>query len=157
MTDQENLEAKYGRKKSVDNQATNENQVLQKQDIPNTNETNNERKSIFSKKTKEEYTPRQKDIRENIKKVVNQYNNTHDEMKRFASTRRMNSSKEGCLAKIIKTILMVCIITIASCIIISMIAKPVINAEADAIVTQIRKAEDLYYAKTNILRILPLK
>ena len=101
MTEQENLEAKYGRKKSVNDQATNENQVPQKQTIPDTNETKNEKKSFFSKKTKEEYTPRQKDIRENIKKVVNQYNNTHDDMKRFSSKRKFGRSKEGCLSKII--------------------------------------------------------
>lgn len=141
----EDLRAKYGRGNSS---------KVQEKEVPDTPVDNSKteaeskygRNNTYTKKTKENLTQQQKEIKENIANVISQYSQEHNSFKP-QQNKNIKQNQESFLVKTIKGILMFLILSIIVCIIVALIAKPQVEAEGDIIIDQIKKSEDLYYSK----------
>jgi len=154
MSENENLEEKYGRRKTV---SQDTKQTIQEQSVhDNNNEYKYGRNNIYTKKTKEQYTPKEKDIRANIANVISQYNETHNNI-RMDGRKGSKKIKSGdsFIVRLIKDIIVLCILLIIACMGIAIVAKPTINTEADAIIEKLKKAEDIYYTSVHKYHYFP--
>lgn len=153
MSENESLEEKYGRRKHPSQETK---QTFQEKPDYDNNEYKYDTNNIYTKKTKTEYSPREKDIRANIANVVSQYTETHNNIK---MDERKGSKKirsdESLIVKLIKNLIMLCIILIIACMGIAIVAKPTINTEADAIIENLKKAEDIYYTSVHKYHYFP--
>ncbi len=155
MSENENLEEKYGRRK---NPSQDIKQPSQEQPVHDNNEYKYGRNNIYTKKAKEEYKPREKDIRANIASVISQYTETHNNISvdgRKGSKKIKVRSDESFIVKFIKSIIVLCILLVIACMGLAIIAKPTINTEADAIIENLNKAEDVYYSSVHKYHYFP--
>ncbi|MFA7074355.1 MAG: hypothetical protein WC234_04100 [Endomicrobiaceae bacterium] len=146
MSEKENLEAKYGRKKtstvkhdsSSDDTKTSEenNNVFQKYGRKKeTNQT--EEPSVSVKKDKT--------IEDNIKDTLSQYNSNIKNNINTNNLKKIKLREESAVVKFFKAVIIVLIIGVASSIIIAFTMRPKINLEGEQIIEQIKKAETLYF------------
>lgn len=154
MSDNESLEAKYGRKKVTANQNDDNKNINTKQEVK-------ENSGFFSKygKLKNEYgsseetSPQQtqQSIRRNIAETLSEYNskkikNTQtDDFSKILQTGDSNKKKETPFVKFLKVVVIFLIIAIVTCTIIAFIMRDKVNIEGAEIIDQINNAEEIYY------------
>lgn len=155
MSEQESLEEKYGRRKHPSQETK---QSFQEKPNYDNNEYKYGRNNTYTKKTKAEYSPREKDIRANIASVVSQYTETNNNIKMDSQKgfKRIKTRNEDSFAvKFIKSIIILCIFLIIACMGIAILAKPTINIEGDAIIEQLKKSEELYHSSVHKYHFFP--
>lgn len=156
MSEQENLEAKYGRKKTPSQeQNANIDQKPKEEETYNYNESyqNKENNNTYTKKTKQNFTKRQKEIKSSINNFLSQYSyNNYGTNSNYKIT---ENKKDSLFVSFIKGILLLCIILIFACIGISIFAKPYIETEGDEIISQLEKAEKIYFSSVSQYHFFP--
>lgn len=155
MPTNENLEAKYGRRKTP-----SDTSVETKEEIGISKESGSVFQKYGRKKVeehdsesplnteKEDKIPQEKTIEENIKDTLSKYNSDKKENINTGSSsvRRKRVQEESVTVKFLKAVIIVLIIVIASSIIIAFTMRPKINLEGEQIIEQIKKAETLYFS-----------
>lgn len=158
-----NLAEKYGRKKTdtPQQQTTNNNVNIntknnifketllkEKQQRKNMQQQYNANNTVFTKKSKvdKNQAAKEKEIKANIEDLINKYTQEHKDLS--APIAKVTVDKqETMFVKFLKAVVSVLIVIVVVCIIIAVIMKPEINMEGEQIIEQIKKTEDLYYAK----------
>ena len=99
-----------------------------------------------------------KNIQANIASVISQYTETHNNIKadgRKAFQRIKTRNEDSFLVSFLKGIIVLCILLTIACIGISIVARPTINRERDAIIEQLKKSEDIYYSSVHKYHYFP--
>jgi len=168
---EKNLAEKYGRR----NSDTPQQQTKNADSTKNTNTTNTNVKSnvfrdtlqrerqqsqnmqqqysanstVFTKKSKvdKNQAAKEKEIKANIENLINQYTQEHKDLSAPISNTVTVNKQETIFVKFLKAVIIFLIIAVVACIVIAFIKKPEINIEGEQLIEQIKKTEDLYYAK----------
>ena len=158
MSEQENLEAKYGRKKnSSQEQNVNIEQKPKEEGTYKNNESyqNNKSNNTYTKKTKENFTKKEKDIKSNIANVLYNYSDNTRQNYSLGHAQITERKRDSLFVSFIKGILLLCIFLIFACIGLSIFAKPYIETEGDQIINQIEKAEKIYFSSVYQYHFFP--
>ncbi|MDD2523377.1 MAG: hypothetical protein WCS83_01710 [Endomicrobiia bacterium] len=150
MFTNENLEAKYGRKKvsnDTSDTKTNEvNDVKEGDNLLKKYSRNKKAEEVTIKREGIEKPEEQKTIEENIKDTLSKYG---ENIKNNNNVDKVNKNKkvkeESAIVKFVKSVIIILIVVICSSIIIALTMRPQINLEGEQIVEQIKKAENLYF------------
>ena len=149
MTEEE-LAVKYGRRKTFQNNDNTKNDETSS-DFSKDKDENNITNNSYTKKAQadKEQIAKEKEIKANIKDVISKYGdgNWQDLTNTTTNKVKIRNRQNTKIGQFIKTVLVLCILVIVSCIVISFMVKPQIDFESEQIIEQINKAEDLYYAK----------
>lgn len=140
----EDLKSKYGRGNFHNEQG--KNTINSDNSSKTEEEAKYGRNNTYTKKTKENLTQQQKEIKENIANVISQYSQEHQSFNN-QPTSNIKQNQESLFVKTVKGIISFLILAIIVCIVIALIAKPQIDNEGELIIEQIKKSEDLYYSK----------
>lgn len=160
MLENENsLAEKYGRRKQqqTTNTETNNTQdnifkdklLKEKPQRQNEQQQYNANNTVFTKKSKVDKSKaaKEKEIKTNIEDMINKYTQEHKDLSMPINNAFSLTNQETKLVKFLKVVVSILIIAVITCIIIAFIMKPEINIEGEQIIEQIKKTEDLYYAK----------
>lgn len=156
----DDLESKYGRRKSSQSDDSVEYKGAVSDSPVDENEAKYGRRSAtFTKKTQADKAEveKEKEIKSNIQNVIHRYSKEHEDLSAPATARDEEAmvsnksvasySQETPLVKALKAIISLIIIGTVVCIIVAFMMKPQINVEGGQIIDQIKRAEDLYYTK----------
>lgn len=147
MSENENLEAKYGRRKSSTVKSD-----LSSDNLNASKENNNVFQKYGRKKEPDHVeepsanVEKEKTIEENIKDTLSKYNSNIKNNVNTNNFKKMKSREESAVVKFLKAVIIVLIIGIASSIIVAFAMRPQINLEGEQIIEQIKKAETLYFS-----------
>lgn len=146
----EDLVAKYGRRKNSQSDSNSENNETSSISSEYEDKEKYGINNTFTKKAQADKSEiaKEKEIKNNIKDVISKYSTKNQNLSKSTThDGKIKYMQENKFVKILKAILILCILSTVACIIISFIMKPQINAESEQIIDKIKKAEDLYYAK----------
>ena len=146
----EDLVAKYGRRKNSQNDGNIENNEASYSSSKYEDKEKYGINNTFTKKAQADKSElaKEKEIKTNIKDVVSKYSAKNQNLSTSTThDGKIKYRQENKFVKILKAFLIFCILSTVACIIISFIAKPQINTESEQIIDKIKKAEELYYAK----------
>ena len=160
MSDNENLESKYGRRKSVTPQSDN-TQNSQQQSQPDdvsrfsrrsssqSQYSNNSAQQQFRQYQQNQQTQQQtQQSNQQESANSNQYNNDNSQYSNVSqsySNANIAVNQESKFVKVLKAIIMFLIVAIVLCIVVAILMKPKINMEGGEIIDQINNAEAMYY------------
>ena len=160
LENENNLAEKYGRRKQQQTKNTEANRNTQdnifkdnllkeKPKRQNEQQQYNANNTVFTKKSKvdKNQATKEKEIKTNIENMINKYTQEHKDLSMPINNAFTLTKQETQLVKFLKVVVSILIIAVIACIVIAFIMKPEINMEGEQIIEQIKKTEDLYYAK----------
>ena len=155
MADNDNLEAKYGRRKTTESQNNNQSNDTQ-QETKKDSGFASKYGDLKNKYCNDGSSPQsQQNIRINIEETLSEFNskkfksnNEYDnvDIPGISKAEDATPKKETLLVKFLKVVVVFLIILVVACTVIAFIMRDKVNVEGAEIIDQINNAEAMYYS-----------